>query len=170
MQALTELLAATTLEQFRGVYEREHATTRNVLAAFPADQASFRPHERSSTAQQLAWTFVIEELIMLKVLQNEAALGGGVPKAPDAWQEILDAFDDVHALLLEKLQSVEASTLQSVKFFVAPKTPGDYAPLSFIWRFLFDQIHHRGQMSVYLRMVGGKVPSIYGPSGDEPWF
>jgi uncharacterized damage-inducible protein DinB len=34
---------------------------------------------------------------------------------------------------------------------------------------LHDQIHHRGQFSVYLRMVGGKVPSIYGPSGDEPW-
>jgi len=170
MQELTELLAGTSLEQFRGVYEREHATTRNVLAAFPADQASFRPHERSGSAQQLAWTFVLEETIMLKVLENEAALGGGVPKAPDTWPEVLAAFDDVHARLLAKLQSVEASSLQPVKFFIAPKTTGEYTPMSFLWRFLFDQIHHRGQMTVYLRMAGGKVPSIYGPSGDEPWF
>lgn len=35
---------------------------------------------------------------------------------------------------------------------------------------LADQIHHRGQFSVYLRMADGKVPSIYGPSGDEPWM
>ena len=34
---------------------------------------------------------------------------------------------------------------------------------------LWDQIHHRGQLSVYLRMAGGSVPSIYGPSADEPW-
>lgn len=170
MQELTELLAGTSIEQFRGVYEREHATTRKVLAAFPADQVSFRPHERSSTAQHVAWTFVLEESIMLRVLENNAILGGGVPKAPETWQEILDAFDDVHARLLEKLPSVDVSSLQPVKFFIAPKTPGEFAPMSFLWRFLFDQIHHRGQMSVYLRMVGEKVPSIYGPSGDEPWF
>jgi len=38
-----------------------------------------------------------------------------------------------------------------------------------LWYSLHALIHHRGQLSVYLRMVGGKVPSIYGPSGDEPW-
>jgi uncharacterized damage-inducible protein DinB len=42
--------------------------------------------------------------------------------------------------------------------------------IDFLWFLLCDQIHHRGQLSVYLRMAGGKVPSIYGPSGDEPWF
>jgi uncharacterized damage-inducible protein DinB len=36
--------------------------------------------------------------------------------------------------------------------------------------FLHDQIHHRGQLTVHLRMAGGRVPSIYGPSKDEPWF
>ena len=46
------------------------------------------------------------------------------------------------------------------------------APVSvkdLVWGMLHDQIHHRGQLSVYLRIVGGKVPSIYGPSADEPW-
>jgi len=41
--------------------------------------------------------------------------------------------------------------------------------VDFLWFLLCDQIHHRGQLSVYLRMADGKVPSIYGPSGDEPW-
>lgn len=53
-------------------------------------------------------------------------------------------------------------------FFVAPKTMGDIPLMEFLWYSLFDHIHHRGQLSVYLRMVG-KVPSIYGPSGDESW-
>ena len=39
-----------------------------------------------------------------------------------------------------------------------------------LWLMLMDSVHHRGQLSVYLRMVGGKVPSIYGPSADEPWM
>ena len=43
------------------------------------------------------------------------------------------------------------------------------APLGeMMWGLLFDAIHHRGQLSTYIRPMGGKVPSIYGPSGDDP--
>jgi uncharacterized damage-inducible protein DinB len=38
-----------------------------------------------------------------------------------------------------------------------------------LWMFAMDQVHHRGQFSVYSRIAGASVPSIYGPSGDEPW-
>jgi uncharacterized damage-inducible protein DinB len=54
-------------------------------------------------------------------------------------------------------------------FFVGPKTPGPVKRSDFLWFLLHDQIHHRGQFSIYLRIVDGKVPSIYGPSLDEPW-
>jgi uncharacterized damage-inducible protein DinB len=37
-----------------------------------------------------------------------------------------------------------------------------------VWGFLFDEVHHRGQLSTFLRPIGGKVPSIYGPSADDP--
>ncbi len=43
----------------------------------------------------------------------------------------------------------------------------NYSPDEFMMMMLFDQIHHRGQMSVYIRLAGGKVPSIYGPSADD---
>ena len=59
---------------------------------------------------------------------------------------------------------------QTVQFFVAPRTMGDIPKIDFLWFLLHDQIHHRGQFSVYLRMADGKVPSIYGPTADEPWF
>lgn len=57
-----------------------------------------------------------------------------------------------------------------MKFFTAPKTIGDIPRIQFLWMMLSDQIHHCGQFSVYLRMADGKVPSIYGPSLDEPWM
>src|SRR5439155_23140414 len=57
----------------------------------------------------------------------------------------------------------------TIKFYTAPKQMGDVRRQDFLWQMLNDMIHHRGQLSVYLRMAGGKVPSIYGPSKDEPW-
>lgn len=57
-----------------------------------------------------------------------------------------------------------------MKFFSGPRTMADYSRLEIAWFMLYDQIHHRGQLSVYLRMSGAKVPSIYGPSLDEPWM
>ena len=57
-----------------------------------------------------------------------------------------------------------------MKFFTGPGTIGDVPKVEFMYFILSDQIHHRGQLTVYLRMAGGKVPSIYGPSADEPWF
>jgi uncharacterized damage-inducible protein DinB len=167
-ELMTQTLGDATLEQFRDTYLREHDTTRKVLHAYPPEHADLKPHERSGSAKTLAWTFVLEEMIMLKVLSNEP-LSRETPKPPDTWQGVLDAFDEQHEKMKEKLASVDVAKLNPVKFFVAPKTMDEYAPLAFVFRFLFDQIHHRGQLSVYLRMAGGKVPSIYGPSGDEPW-
>ena len=46
---------------------------------------------------------------------------------------------------------------------------GELRRMDVLWFLLHDSIHHRGQFSIYLRMVDGKVPSIYGPSADEPW-
>jgi uncharacterized damage-inducible protein DinB len=57
-----------------------------------------------------------------------------------------------------------------VKMPIGPKQIGEVRRGDALWMFLNDQIHHRGQLSVYVRMVGGCVPSIYGPSKDEPWF
>ncbi len=64
----------------------------------------------------------------------------------------------------------EADLRDTVQFLVAPKTMGNVPKLDFLWFLLHDQIHHRGQFSVYLRMADARVPSIYGPTADEPWF
>jgi uncharacterized damage-inducible protein DinB len=67
------------------------------------------------------------------------------------------------------LNGAEDSRLDTtVQFPTGPGKLGDVPVLQFLWFLLFDHIHHRGQLSLYLRMVG-KVPAIHGPSGDEPW-
>ncbi len=152
-------------------YERNHANTLRVLKAFPGDKSEFRPHERSSSAHKLAWTFVIEESLMLKALRGEQILGGGFPPPPDAWDQVLAAFDKVSGDLVAELRDPKNAELNgTATFFSAPKQTADYPVPDFLQFLLDDQIHHRGQLSVYVRMAGGKVPGIYGPSADEPWF
>jgi len=58
----------------------------------------------------------------------------------------------------------------TVRMPVGPKQVGDVRRGDALWMMLMDTVHHRGQLSVYQRIAGGKVPSIYGPSGDEPWW
>lgn len=151
--------------------ERNHANTVRVLRAFPGDKSEFRPHERSSTALKLAWTFVVEENIMLKAIRGESILGGGFSPPPETWEQVLAAFDKVNVDLVTELRDPKNAELNgNVGFFVGPKQTGEYPVAEFLEFMLDDQIHHRGQLSVYVRMAGGKVPSIYGPSADEPWF
>ena len=168
--ALPSSAARSAKDTFPVAYEREHATTLKVLRAFPAARSAFRPHERSNAALQLAWTFVLEERMMLLAINGESVLGSGFPAPPGSWEKVLAEFESQHAELLARLRSAsEAEYAGSVSFFVGPNQMADIPTSDFLWMMLSDQIHHRGQLSVYLRMAGGKVPSIYGPSADEPW-
>jgi uncharacterized damage-inducible protein DinB len=153
---------------FLRTLQDEHARTRKLLDAFPAEKSEFKPHDRSNTAMMLAWTFVIEEQLMLKAIQKNLELGGGCPKPPETWNAILQMFEEGFDQVVQALGG-SAELDGTVTFFVGPKQTGDIPIMDFLWFMLHDQIHHRGQLSVYTRMAGGKVPSIYGPSADEPW-
>ncbi|HEU4629886.1 MAG TPA: DinB family protein [Gemmatimonadaceae bacterium] len=157
-------------EQFLDVYQKEHAVTEKVLRAFPADRGDFRPHERSNSALQLAWTFVVEERMMLLAVRGQEVLGSGFPAAPETMEGVLAAFAAQHDELVRALREADDSVMDgTVRFYTGPGQVGEYRTGTFLWFMLHDQIHHRGQLSVYVRMAGGKVPSIYGPTADEPW-
>lgn len=151
-------------------YEIDHGKTLNVLKAFPSAKSEFRPHERSSSALTLAWTFVLEERMLLKAINGEQILGSGFPPSPESWDAVLDAFNKSYDDVVAALRDPKNSDLNgTITFFVGPKQTGEFAIEDFACFMLDDQIHHRGQLSVYIRMAGGKVPAIYGPSADEPW-
>lgn len=171
-------MAAETLpspkEHFLEHYEKEHATTMRVLGAYPQDQLDVKRHSKLKTARELAWVFVMERMLGTMVYDNAFAEGppsGEAPPPPETWDELLAALDKVHEEFGDLIRSASEEDLaQPVKFFVGPQQMGEYTRLEFCWFLLHDQIHHRGQFSVYLRLADGKVPSIYGPSADEPWM
>lgn len=160
--------------RFLESYEREHAITMRVLKAYPPDRTDLRPHPRCKTARELAWIFVMERGLSTTVFNDGFAKGGPSgtpPPPPESWAEILGAVEKTHNDFGEVIRSTPDEKLtETVKFFTAPKTLGDIRRIDFLWFILHDEIHHRGQFSIYLRIADGKVPSIYGPSGDEPWM
>lgn len=159
--------------QFLAAFEREHPVTLRVLGAYPSDKLDLKPHAKCKSARDLAWEFVKEQGLA------ETALTRGLdwskpfpaaPPAPASLEDILAALQRGHQKVVEVVKAMSQAELgRPVKFPVAPKTLADVPKLQLLWMLLCDQIHHRGQFSIYLRMAEGKVPSIYGPTADEPW-
>lgn len=160
-------------KQFLEALEREHQRTMRVLRAYPEDKANMKPHEKSGSARELSWIFVLGPNLMTKALTTGfdwSNPSGGPPAAPQTMNEIVEAADQAHQRLVDTVNAMDEAQLdETVQFFVGPKTLGEFTKLGFLEMVLFDHVHHRGQLSVYLRMAGAKVPSIYGPSADEPW-
>src|SRR5713101_9596224 len=160
----------TEKEQFLGVLEREFPTTLKVLKAFPPTKSDLKPQAKCRSAKDLAWTFVVEEKASEQALDGAIDFGK-MPPSPAALQDVIATYEKAHWAFVERVKRTpEADLNTTVKFFVAPKQMGDVRKMDVLWFMLMDSVHHRGQLSVYLRMADGKVPSIYGPSGDEPWM
>jgi uncharacterized damage-inducible protein DinB len=159
---------------FLETYDREHATTMRVLRAYPEDKLDLKPSPKSNSARDIAWIFVLERGLGHKVWHDEFAKGvpsGNPPKPPEKWSDLLAALEKAHKEFRDLIAGASEDDLaHEVHFFTAPKTMGAITRMDWVWFLLHDEIHHRGQFSVYLRMAGGKVPSIYGPTADEPWI
>ncbi len=168
-------MALSTKQRFLAVYDNEHATTLRVLRAYPKDKLDVRPHPKMKTARELAWTFVLERGLGTKVWHDEfakkAPSGGAPPSPPQSLDEIVATFEKASGEWRALIDGTpEEQLFEKVHFFTGPKTMGEISRLDWAWFLLHDEIHHRGQFSVYLRMADGKLPSIYGPTADEPWF
>lgn len=154
--------------QMLQTFGMENKTTTKVLQALPADKLDFKPHERSWTARELAWHIASSQLGVAKVLAAASFEAYQQTPAPSTLEEILAG----HAKLHEEACQVISGLTQEHLARSIPLPNGHSMPVSgFLWGgMVFHQIHHRGQLSVYIRMMGGKVPSIYGPSGDDNPF
>ncbi len=160
----------TEKEQFLATAEREFPTTVRVLKAYPAGKAELKPHSKCKSARELAWAFTVEQMLGEGALKGEIDISK-VPPAPATLSEAITAYETSHRQLLDRVRKTpDAELNKTVKFFTAPKTMGDVRRMDVLWSMLMDSVHHRGQFSVYLRMADGRVPSIYGPSADEPWM
>lgn len=165
--------APSPKERFLDAYEREHETTMRVLRSYPEDRLDLRPHRKCKSARELAWVFTLERMLGTAVYQHEfdpEAVTGEAPPPPESWSELLSGLEEAHRAFGDLVRSTPDDELHDpVRFFTGPGTLGEIPRIEWLWFLLNDQIHHRGQFSVYLRMADGKVPSIYGPTADEPW-
>ena len=162
---------ATEKDQFLQTFERECAITTRQLKAFPSANGDFRPHEKSRTAKELAWTFVGEQGVAGMALKGKIDFSQPSPPPPPTYNDAVVAFEkacrDTRTLVTN---ATDAQLQKTVQFPTGPGKMGDFRAMDVLWTTLMDQVHHRGQLSVYVRMAGGKVPSIYGPTADETWM
>src|SRR5438477_3934064 len=150
-------MATNPKQQFLDAYDREHATTMKILRAYPKDKLDLRPSPKIKTARELAWVFVLERGLGAKLWHDEFAKGvpsGTMPKAPENWNDLLAAIEKAHTDYRNLVASTpEAKLSDKTHFFVGPKQMGEMTLLDSAWFLLCDQIHHRGQFSIYLRMT-----------------
>jgi uncharacterized damage-inducible protein DinB len=160
----------TEREQFEERLAQETERTLRLMRAFPADQPDFRPHPRSKTAKDLAWMFTMELNMIASALSGSIPLGQRPPAPPATYDEVVAEFEQTVGKARAAVAAAsDAAFERTFEWPTGPGQVGTMRAMDILWYMLMDQIHHRGQFSVYVRMAGGKVTSIYGPTADEPW-
>jgi uncharacterized damage-inducible protein DinB len=154
-------------EYFKECFETEKPKFIRVMRAVPPDQAAYRPHARSTSAADLVWLLASElrdacELADSGEVHYAARPALGVAESIAAYEK--NAADlEVRVARLD-----DAAWDSKARFIVDGKVVWEATLGDMLFGILFDAIHHRGQLSTYLRPMGAKVPSIYGPSADDP--
>jgi uncharacterized damage-inducible protein DinB len=147
---------------FTKFWTTEAKTTGKVIARIP-EASDYRPDPKSRTAQEIAWQIVCEEKMLIDALESGKA-EWSPPPMPATMKDMSEAYETQSAAMAERLKALSASRWEGTLEFFGKQRPA--SPMA--WSFLFDIVHHRGQITTYLRPMGSKVPQIYGPSGDEP--
>ena len=157
-------------EYFLNMLEQEGKTTAKVIAAVPDSGRSYRPDEKSRTAWDLATHLALGDVWFL-----DSIINGKFEFDPDAYKQAAAQFRSVTDVVeyynrefparVKQVRGLPAEKLTKVvDFFGVMQMPN----ANFLGFANNHSIHHRGQLAAYLRAMGGKVPSIYGGSADEP--
>jgi uncharacterized damage-inducible protein DinB len=162
---------------FAAQLDREFAISRRVLARVPEGEADWKPHEKSMALGYLATLVAtMPAWIAMEVTQNELDIrpkdGAGFKSEP--WRtnaELLAQFEAAAAQACQAIASTSDEFLATPwKLLAGGKVVDERPRREVIADTLCHAAHHRGQLTVYLRLLGAAVPSIYGPSADERVF
>ncbi len=151
---------------FLKFWEKEATAMRKVIARIP-EGSDYRPDPKSRTAREIAWLIVREEIVLAEGLGKGVIEWEELP-APTTCTEILATYDRHHDNATSKLRALAPASWEArVPFTFQGQEIMAESGYENAWTFLFDMVHHRGQISTYLRPMGSTVPAIYGPSADE---
>jgi len=160
----------TEKDVFLTNFEREYQTTLRVLKSYPTDQAELKPAEKLKSARELAWMLALNQMVLQPTIDGSLK-PGGLPPAPATFAEVIAGFEKAHRDTAARLAaSTEAEWNATLNMPVGPKQMADVRRGDALWFFHHDTIHHRGQFTVYVRLAGAKLPSVYGPTADEQWW
>jgi uncharacterized damage-inducible protein DinB len=155
-------------------WEHEYPAFVKVFGALPPDRLDYRPHPQSRSARELVGLLVSAQQSCIELCTNRKSMYNGlrwqVSPGQGSLAEMIEVYERGHEAFARQLHAMDdhgwnspAWLIQGTDEILLKDTVG-----GLLWIALFDFIHHRGQLSTYIRPMGGRVPSIYGPSGDEP--
>jgi len=156
-------------------FNQEAATTKRVLDRVPADKLGWQPHQRSMSLGQLALHIAKVPAGIAHITDTDtfdASTTDFTPPSPKSCEEIHEALEQSMRTVDATLSGCSADRAEAAWHLMAGDKELMTIPRVAVWRSLMlnHWYHHRGQLSVYLRMLDIPVPSIYGPSADENPF
>lgn len=156
-----KLIAGYTLAN----YERERNTTKSVIASIPCGQEGYQPHEKCMSALKLAFHIASSEKFFLDGVTNGKFAGGGeMPESIKSAADVLAWYDSNVPPSIDAVKALSGEGIsQTIDFFGMMQAQA----VAYLTLMVNHSVHHRGQLSAYLRPMGAKVPGIYGPSGDS---
>ena len=169
---VTESIATQSIAQsFLAEFETQAPITRKFLERLPADKLTWKPHEKSMTAGQLAFHIALVPGMLLPFVENNPAQApefGNYPQ-PASREEILKAHDESVATVRSLLPKFDDAAMKETWRMMAGGREVLAQPRGeFLRNIMFSHLYqHRGQFSVYLRILNVAVPASWGPSADE---
>lgn len=153
---------------FVPIINQEVETNVRVFKAVPENGRDYRPHSKSMSALELARHMSLEDVWFLQAV-IDGQFGPMPPQGEDSEvtsvAEAIDLYNDKIPDLIEQVKSLSGEQLTREVSLMGVFNLPAIGFLSFMIR---HTVHHRGQLSTYLRPMGSKVPQIYGGSADNP--
>ncbi len=160
-------------QQILAEIEQESQATRRVLERIPEDKLSWKPHPKSNSLGQLGLHIAVGlGAVSTAVVQDTLEAPNFVQTEATSKAEIMNAFEQSLIIAKRRLNEIDDARVMA-KFSVVShgKALMSVPRIAFIRSILLNHYyHHRGQMTVYLRLLDISVPSVYGPSADESPF
>jgi len=157
----------TNLDFFKAYFSNELKATYDIIAAMPADQLEYRPHPINRSAYEIA-EHIVAHVVDLDIIINNKQCDEKLThpfKTPSELAEEMKSLWEKAQESLEKLSSDQWEN-EPVELLINGKSFITLPRMHMMWFFHNDIIHHRGQLSSYIRPMGGKNPAVYGYSAD----
>lgn len=161
------------VEAFIAELEGEAATTRRVLDRIPNEHLSWKPHEKSMSLGELAFHIAVLPRAIPELLTELVVEVPNVPRyEATSREEIVSTLDQSIPQAIEKLRSFGDEGLSAIwRMTVQGRTFLELPRMAMLRSVMLNHwYHHRGQLTVYLRMLDVPLPSVYGPTADEQVF